>query len=238
MDNIDVSDVKWLKIIGGEPFMEQAQFINLIKRTDISNLSLIVATNGTMLPNAELKSLMDKCKHVMIEVSIDGTNTVNEWYRWPTKFNDIEETFDQFKEWWGDQPKKYHIRAKHLINIYNIWNLDEFVIYMKSRHPNVNVSYDWIWGPAWQSLSIIPAQLKSNLIKKLEKCAETIDGNWDAHHENIFKVSIDRVMDNPSGSWQEFKTRTLNLSKERKLNVLEMVPHLKSILEELNEALE
>jgi sulfatase maturation enzyme AslB (radical SAM superfamily) len=229
LDSLDLSELKVLKIIGGEPFMDQDRFINLLERLDLSKIKLLVSTNGTVLPNEKLKSLIDKCNELVLEVSLDGVGTVNEWYRWPTKMNKIEEVMDQYQEWWGLKPK-FQLRTHSVVHAYNIWNLDELVKYMINRYPTWKTDFDWIQNPAWQAICIIPNEHKEELKKKLTYWNDTIKGNWVYYKESPFLVSIDRLDDTERSSWKVFKENSLLLAEERNLNLLELVPILKDVM--------
>lgn len=98
----DLSKLNNLKIIGGEPFMEQDKFCNLLESIDLSKIDLSVNTNGTILPNERLKSLIEKCRTVKFLVSVDSIGTVNDWMRWPSKFTEIVDTMNTYQQWWGD----------------------------------------------------------------------------------------------------------------------------------------
>jgi MoaA/NifB/PqqE/SkfB family radical SAM enzyme len=229
LSHIDLSSISLLKIIGGEPFMDQKRFISLLDKLDLQNLKLIISTNGTILPNHELKVLIDQCKQVIISVSLDGIGTVNEWYRWPTKFLDVISTMDQFHQWWNDDPR-FLLEVHSVINVYNIWTLDETVLFMNDRFPSWGIDFDWIITPKWQRLSIIPMVLKQSLYKQLTLWHETIKPNVRFGKSNPFKVSIDRLNDVSDSSLDEFKSFSLLLAKERNLNLFKMVPHVEKII--------
>jgi radical SAM protein with 4Fe4S-binding SPASM domain len=53
----NLSTVTTLKIIGGEPLMEQKRFIELLKKLNLPKLTLMMSTNGTVIPSEELKLL-------------------------------------------------------------------------------------------------------------------------------------------------------------------------------------
>lgn len=227
LGDIDLSHVTVIKIIGGEPFMDQARFIALLKRLNLKTLGIRISTNGTVLPNEELKSLMDQCKHVVLDVSLDGFESVNEWYRWPTKWHEVVSNMNQYHAWWGDKSNVL-LQIHTVINAYNIWTLDKTVQFMIDNYPTWGIDSDWIVIPAWQSLGVIPNEYKKYLTEKLITWNNTIKPNTRFGKANPFKVSIDRLNDSPgNSSWEEFKSRSLSLSKERKLDLFAMVPDLK-----------
>lgn len=143
VDNLDLSQLTTLKIFGGEPFMDQDKFIHLMKKLDLSKIKLLVSTNGTSLPNAELKTLMDQCDSICLDVSLDGLGSVNDWYRWPSKFNEVCQTMDQYNKWWGKN-SNVKLVVHSVISIYNIFTLDQFIIFMNTNYPKWELDWDWV----------------------------------------------------------------------------------------------
>jgi sulfatase maturation enzyme AslB (radical SAM superfamily) len=208
--------------------MDQQKFISLLKKINLKKLTIIISTNGTILPNDELKSLLDQCNRVVLSVSLDGIGLVNDWYRWPSKFAKITEVLNQYTSWWGYN-SKFLLEIHSVINIYNIWTLDEIVLFINEFYPLWGMDFDWIVTPTWQNISILPFSFKTNLIDKLNFWNEDIKSNVRFNKSNPFTVSIDRLNDNSIGSLEEFKSRSIMLAKERNLDLLEMIPHLKEI---------
>jgi MoaA/NifB/PqqE/SkfB family radical SAM enzyme len=230
LDDFDFSKVKILKIIGGEPFMDQDRFINLLKKMDLSKLQVNVCTNGTVLPNGELKVLLEKTKKTNIAVSIDGVGLGNEWYRWPTKMAKVEENMDFYESWKKDNPN-ITLSTKTLVSIYNIWNLAEFVLYLNNRRSTWTSDFDWIRWPSWQTISLVPDDHKIILKEKLRAYASEIKGKWP-NTLNPFLTSIERLDLPKQNTLDVFRSKTLELAKERNLDVFEMVPAIRVLFED------
>jgi hypothetical protein len=230
-DHWDLSKLTELKIIGGEPFMEQKRFISLLKNLNLSNISIQICTNGTILPNDELKSLIKSCKNVYLCVSLDGLGTTNDWYRWPSKFSDIVNNMKIYESWWGSahinrsMGKNVYPIVHHVVNAINIFELDKFVDYMSSNFPNWRIEWDWIRWPHWQELSALPTEVKLNLITKFRH----LDSCYVKHNfrSNPYKVSIDRLQETANSSWNTLKEEATKLSQERNLDFLNMVTSYK-----------
>jgi hypothetical protein len=231
IDKLDLSSLEVLKMIGGEPLMDQKRFIDLLERIDLSKIKLLISTNGTMLPNARLKELIDQCNQLVLDVSIDGVGSVNEWYRWPTKVSEVEAVMNQFQEWWGTRPG-FFLRTHTVVNIYNIWNLDEYVEYMNKNYPKWVLDFDWINQPFWQATAILPENYKKELTEKLTVWSTTVKGNWHWWVGNPFVSTLHRMNLPAKSTLKEFKEKTLALAKERDLDVFKMVPHIARLFED------
>jgi MoaA/NifB/PqqE/SkfB family radical SAM enzyme len=206
----DLSEVRYLKIIGGEPMMAQDKFIELLRRLDRANLNVIVATNATILPNDELKNLLESCAGVSFKVSLDGVGLVNNWIRWPSKFDDIEKSIDILETWWGNN-QNIRLEFHSVIGVYNILYLENLVNYIK-RRSSWDSSWDWIRYPSWQALNVMPNKIELN--EELEK----LSSQYNYLKINPFRVSIDRLYDPTVLSWNDFKFENERLERERNMS--------------------
>jgi hypothetical protein len=222
---LDLSALTFLKVIGGEPFMEQRRIVNLINGIDYENkLSFMVNTNGTIIPSPEMRNIIEKCKQSTIFVSLDGLGTVNDWYRWPSKFNEVIENMKVFDQWWGNNPSIL-LKMHCVVNIFNVFDLEEIVKFMATNFPNWYVDFEWIYSPQWQALGSLHRTAKQHLIEKFN----AIEFNDDKMvPSNPFKYSLTFLESGTSIiPWSEIKQKITALESERKLNFLEMVPNFK-----------
>lgn len=227
----NLSHVTTLKIIGGEPFMEQKKFIELLNKFNLSKLSLMIFTNGTILPTEPLKQLMDQCKKLTIFVSLDGIESVDEWYRWPTKFNTVNETMTQYENWWGNK-NNVKLCTQTVINIFNIWQLDKIVNFISNRKNTWTMSFSWIIQPGWQRISNLPESAKLELTTKLKEWQNKAPVVWYQSLGNPFDISITKLNEKNYVDWQDVKVKTLSLAQERNLDVLAMVPEMEPLFTE------
>jgi sulfatase maturation enzyme AslB (radical SAM superfamily) len=227
LSHTDLSQLKFLKIIGGEPLMETKRFTDLLKRPDLdlTQLTIMFVTNGTILPNAELKELLDQCQRLKLFVSLDGIGSVNEWVRWPTKFDKIVENLNQFNSWWSNS-NNVTLNIHMTVNVYNVWTLNDVGTFMYQNYPTWKSNFEWLIYPHWQAINIIPDEFKDALKSRLLEWEQTVPYNIHKAQLSPFTTTIDRLYDTPLSSWDEFKQNTQRLAKERNLNVIEMLPEL------------
>jgi len=219
-DHWDLSNLTELKIIGGEPFMEQKRFIDLLKNLNLPSIKLHITTNGTVLPNEELKTLIESCKTVHLCVSLDGLYSTNDWYRWPSKFSQVVDNMKLYESWWSNYKNIVPI-VHHVVNAVNIFELEDFVKFMARDFPVWKMEWDWIRWPHWQQLSVLPTSVKMNLISKFTTLnSEYVTNNFIP---NPYKVSINRLLERPTDNWSTLKDQITKISAERNLNFLKMV---------------
>lgn len=229
LEQLDLNQVTELKIIGGEPFMEQRRFADLMEKLDLPNLTLRISTNGTMLPNDRLKYLIDQCQRVFITVSLDGIYQTSDWFRWPSKFNQIQEVMTQFENWWGDN-NKYNLFIKNCVNLYNIWTMDQFVNYTNQHHPQWKVYFDFVTTPTWQDICLMTDTLKQMMKLKLQSWHDTIEVNVDSQAGNPFLRALNHLDGTTRSTWQEFQQHTTRLGQERNIDAFEMIPELGAVV--------
>lgn len=231
----DLSKVTRLKIIGGEPMMEQEKFIELMSSIDLSNVVLEINTNGTILPNDILKSYIDKCKRVYFCVSIDGLKSVNDWYRWPSNFDSIVANMQTYNKWWAADksidPLFHNIQLMihHVCNMFSVIELEEFIDYVELNLPNWRINWDWISHPQWQTIESLPEEYKQQLIEKFKIAAGKYKTNKKTRAANPYLVAIHYLKNSAPVQWEQVKRHIEDTASERKLDFFAMVPKLKNI---------
>jgi MoaA/NifB/PqqE/SkfB family radical SAM enzyme len=155
----DLSKLRFIKMIGGEPLMEQDKFIDVLRRCDRKNLSIMLTTNVTLIPNDELQSLLKECKDVSINLSIDAYGKLNDFLRKGSKWEKTEKVLEWFYN--NYDPKKITVHS--VVSIYNANKIDELFTYIKSTYPKVGVSFVMIDGPEWMHPRHLPEYAKQEI---------------------------------------------------------------------------
>jgi len=200
LDEYDLKSLRFLKLIGGEPLMEQDKFIDLLKRCDLPKLRILLATNTTIIPKPELVELLKQCKVVWVNLSVDAFGPLNEFLRKGSKWENVTNVI----EWFGNTfPRNTKIHG--IISIYNINNFYLLENYIHT-HPTLwnKVSCEWqmVDGPNWMQPANLPKPVKEKIMKKIETLASP-------HAYNLVRTELEKEGD--------FK---LFLDKDKKLNDL------------------
>lgn len=98
--NLDVSKLKQVYFTGGEPMMSRrpVELLNHIKQNGtISELEFSCNTNGSILPDDELRNLLLQCKRADIWFSIDGTHREFEYIRNPLNWEQVDSNINYVK---------------------------------------------------------------------------------------------------------------------------------------------
>jgi MoaA/NifB/PqqE/SkfB family radical SAM enzyme len=164
LENYDLSQLRFIKLIGGEPLMEQAKFIDVLQRCDRSQLSILLTTNVTLIPNDELLSLIKECKEVWINLSIDASGNLNDFLRKGSKW---EKTVEVAK-WFYDNFPEGFVNVNGAVSIYNINHIDKLYLFVKSNMPKAHLSYVVVDGPEWMHPKHLPEIVKDSIKQKIE----------------------------------------------------------------------
>ena len=161
LENYDLSNLRFIKIIGGEPLMEQDKFINILKRCDRKNLSILLTTNATLTPNDELFSLLKECKICKINLSIDATGSLNDFLRKGSKWEKTVEVMHWFN---NNFNLKHSVNVYSVISIYNVNHISKLHFFLKDNFPGFPLALSMIDGPDWMHPRHLPENVKQDII--------------------------------------------------------------------------
>lgn len=201
LENLDLSNLQFLKLIGGEPLMEQPKFIDVLSKCDRKNLAILLTTNATLIPNEELFALMKECKMLKVNLSIDATESLNDFLRKGSKWEKTVEVIDWFY-------KNFAIRDVNVfavVSIYNVNCLDKLYHFLQDKFPGISLTYQMVDGPDWMSPKHLPEDIKSIILKKIDLWQQEKDITvWNLLREELSK----------NGDFREF------IRQDKKLNDL------------------
>ena len=164
LENYDLSQMRYIKLIGGEPLMEEKKFINLLKRCDLSKLSILLTTNSTIIPSDELHSLLKQCKTVWVNLSVDAYGELNSFLRKGSRWDKVVEVIDWFSI---NAPGRSKIHG--IISIYNVNNFYKLEEFVKDRYPGtVQIEWQMVDGPDWMQPANLPLSAKNIILLDLK----------------------------------------------------------------------
>lgn len=161
-------NVELLEIPGGEPFItgieEQLEFLDHLIEHNANNIVLHYSTNATTMPD---NRFWDKWKHfkkVDIQLSIDGTDKVYEYTRWPGLWSETYKNIKEYQTHWKDN---IQLSISHTVSIFNIYYLDQFIDWCKSEKlPDPYLGL--VSRPDYYSITILPKETKEFLTNHLK----------------------------------------------------------------------
>ena len=184
IEDYELGDLRFIKMLGGEPLMEQEKFIKLLKKCNLSKLVILLVTNTTQRPNEELTEMLKQCKKITITFSIDSYGTMNDFLRKGSNWKQVEENVEWYKQTFADYPVDFNVHS--VASIYNINMVEDLIMWcLKNKLYHDYVVVD---GPNWIMPRHIPDEIKQDLIKQLEMKAKSYGKNG-----KVFKLLISEL---------------------------------------------
>ena len=124
--DLDLSDLKYLYINGGEPLLSDEplpMLQHLDHKHKLSDIHFSFNTNGSIRPNHELLALMKKCRSVVWNFSIDGIEQEFEYIRYPLIWQQVADNV----AWASNQHGNFIINIACSVGIHNIDAVDRIV---------------------------------------------------------------------------------------------------------------
>lgn len=94
---VELDSIETITLAGGEPFVDGVTFElidKLVERGISKNIRIDINTNLTTVTRETVKKLKNNFKQVYIKGSIDGAGDVNDYLRYPSKWEDIIKSID------------------------------------------------------------------------------------------------------------------------------------------------
>ena len=169
-DPENYKDLEFLKILGGEPFLDKRN-IELLKIVPRSNIKLMLVTNNSIFPNKETLELLSEFKHLNINLSIDGIHEVAEYVRSGTKWSKFERNWNKWFKW-GRERERCHIVPHFVMHSLNAPFFEETL-----NWSNTEMSW-WSWDflikPEWLNMSYLPNHIKEFILNENETLQEPL----------------------------------------------------------------
>ena len=160
--NIDVTKLRFLKLIGGEPMLEQDKFVNILERCYLPELSIFLTTNVTTLPKMELMKLFVLCKQVKVACSIDAFGELNDFLRKGSKWQEVDKNL----RWYSSNFETVIVHS--VVSIYNINQIEKLLEYVQIEYPNVLFQFVMVDGPDWILPCNLPVRIKDKILKRID----------------------------------------------------------------------
>jgi sulfatase maturation enzyme AslB (radical SAM superfamily) len=208
LHTMDATNLKHIRISGGEPFFSKDcdHFLkNLRDNNLLKNIDLTFATNCTIIPNSSFHQSLLECNDLTVVLSIDGIGSLNDYIRSPSTWDTCVETMNYFNELIDLRTgKNTNIAFRTTVYIYNVNKLKEIDLFFKQTFPRFTESKKHVSvEPTMLSIKNMPQDLKELVRASVEEYSEVL-GMLDQPGENLFEDFL-------------FFHNTLDFSRKEKL---------------------
>jgi organic radical activating enzyme len=183
---INFKNLKMLSLIGGEPLYEKKNFELLEHLLELGNNSVFLSlvTNGSVSLNDRQKTILSKFKNINFSLSIDGTERVFEYLRYPLKWDDLLNNLKFFRDITDNVSSNYTI--SNLNVAYHNRTVDWF------NKEKIIFSNNIIYKPEWLQPKVLPL----NVREYLKNTLNTIDYDTfiGSPNEEFCKTMFDKFL--------------------------------------------
>lgn len=145
LNNIEIfSHLKFVKINGGEPFLEDKNFFILEKLLPFSdNINVAIITNGSIFPNKTHLKILEQYKSVEISVGLEATGSCYEYVRKNSSWKNVKENILQFSNY-------FNLNFFVSLTAFSIYDMHNLISYIDNRP----VDFQTITRPSYLSHEI------------------------------------------------------------------------------------
>jgi MoaA/NifB/PqqE/SkfB family radical SAM enzyme len=144
-----INSSKEIKMVGGEPLLCKEIYDSMQICENKKDVIVRIITNGTIDPDKFI-ALAKQFKRVIVNVSIEGYSTVNDYIRYPSKWNNVMMNYNKLLS------AGFEVTLCTTINAINIARLHEIPLYL----PNKKYSFSSYVGNNFYSVNSIPDDIK------------------------------------------------------------------------------
>lgn len=226
---------------GGEPFIskEHRDILRILKSKNIhSNIKLSYHTSLTILPD-ELIELWKGFKSVHINLSLEGVREVNDYARYPSRWNDIVRNLKILMDLRDQINLKLVVHSCiQALTWPQHYQLFFFTKFLNSYDRSISCIPNPIWleNPFELSVLNLPIELReagirrikramSHTIRTLKRPLTTTELNYYSSYEAAFNKLKDYPYE--PEKFELFKKRITAVDKYRQQNVTDVVPDFK-----------
>jgi sulfatase maturation enzyme AslB (radical SAM superfamily) len=205
LSEIDLSKLKRIKYLGGEPFITpeiKDLFEFLETKGVIQNIEFECNTNCTLFPTKWLHYL-DKFKKVIIEMSIDGVGIVNDYIRYGKTWNTIEKNIIKWSK------TDYNVSIFSTVQAYNLHDMKN----VKELANSLSLQH-------YGSLLVVPEFLSVHVLPE-----EYLENIKDEYNQKYYK-SI-----NSNNNFDQFVKFTNKMDDITGLHIKDVIPQLYTYME-------
>jgi len=219
-DNLDLSGLVYIKLLGGEPFISPnfLKFLDYIEqRSNPNEIHLEIATNGTSIPNESIVEKLNKYKMLEINVSLDTYDKSNDYQRVGA---DHTQVFKNAKIYKSLLNCENNIAIHSTISLYTANHLSKTLNFLINKK-GYETSVDFVMFPKYLSLQCAPQSYKDWVLEK----------NKDNSKATRLINTFIKQGKYDNEQWEMFLSTTKKLDKFYNTDIKDFNPELVEYLE-------
>lgn len=199
--NIDLTSLKRVKYLGGEPFItpELYDLIDFLSdKTNTKKIDLILTTNCSFFPSKVIDRLEKNFKNVQINLSIDGFESSCEYSRLGADWKVIDQVYKQYQKWAAGCDNIW-LKIHSTINAYTVHDCEKLKQYVSDyslyKNPEGDIEFYNLHQPSFLSVNLLPLEYKQSITNLTNKI--WLQNNDNTHWDKF--VNFTKLTDQASG---------------------------------------
>lgn len=233
--------IRTMYIVGGEPMLINQHFDFLKECIDSDNAKRIEVgynTNLTIIPDRAIE-IWKNFRSIYFGCSIDGIGNVNDYIRYPSRWNVIERNFKRL-----NKIKNFFCDIATTVSVFNMTRLVEIIEWGLDniRDDKILINPHPLHGPSFYNIKMFPPSSKKKIKEKLLKDLEAMKNknyskNVIDQTENCINFYINFMnQDDLSNEIDYFWKITNKLDYYRNQKMKECIPELIELLPQERES--
>jgi organic radical activating enzyme len=222
-------NVKHITIQGGEPSIMpefEYYFDRLKDKGIIGGIDVDCISNLTNI-NTKFYKLLEHFKSVNINASIDAHDKVNDYIRFPSKFQKIEKNLLELAN------KKLQVNLQITLQTLSMYNFYDFLIWIndvqrkyKQKNKTLGLNISYVSDPACLDIKNAPIKLKQKMTADIKKFRKDQSSTIKDLSFNIQLRNIEKILSNvnPSKYTEEIKSYSVMLDTRRNIKITNYIP--------------
>ena len=171
-------NIKQLYFAGGEPLMIPEHWSilrDLIASGAAKHIKLRYNTNGHPPSKQKAVNYWNQFKEVIVNFSMDGTERVNNYIRYPSVWNDTLESFRYITQ---EIDKNSQVNIACAVQALNALNITELAEWSEGKGGQINnkrthmaapfINTHLVYLPSYMSIKVLPIDIKNQVRRKIE----------------------------------------------------------------------
>lgn len=208
--------IKKYNFLGGESFANKQHNLflkDLSESKYASDVAVSYTTNGTLLTEEKLKQL-SKFQVASLRISIDAIEDPLEYFRFPTKWNQIKNII-KLVNTFAEKNSNIYTNFQWTCSNISLFYLVDTYDFLKNEYKNIPFDFcnhvDW---PRHMNAQNLPRPIKEKIVQNVQNY------QFKSEHKSVVKFYINHMLDNDL--WNDEGIVLMNylddLDKIRKLN--------------------
>ena len=175
--------IRFLKFLGGEPFLDKFLIDKLRELPDSTKkkLSLIFVTNASKDFSDIIDSLGD-FKYIQCSVSLEGTGEVQEWARYGSDWNQVEQNVLK-----AVKNPKIDMTVLYTFQTATVLGFADLAKWCRSN--NIKLGANLVYDPVCLSVKTLPDDIKKNLLADIVNNKNIINDIETSYEDLLIKVN-------------------------------------------------